>query len=105
MKKKLFPNFYFQGYLACAWGAHHIGYVLIVYGVVDAVCSASFGNLIQYVGRVPIFIGGAIINIICVIILFVWIPNPEQNYLFFIIAALWGAADAVWQTQINGKFV
>jgi len=92
------------GYLACAWGAHHIGYVLIVYGVVDAVCSASFGNLIQYVGRIPIFIGGAIINIICVIILFVWIPNPEQNYLFFIIAALWGAADAVWQTQINALY-
>lgn len=68
----------------------------------DAICSATFGNFIQYVGRVPIFLGGAILNLICVIILFEWTPNPEMSYLFFILAALWGAADAVWQTQING---
>ena len=26
-----------------------------------------------------------------------------QAYAFFIMAAAWGVADAVWQTQINGK--
>ena len=27
-----------------------------------------------------------------------------QAYVFFMMGALWGVADAVWQTQINGKF-
>ena len=82
----------------------NVGYVLITYGVVDAICSATFGNFIQYVGRVPIFLGGAFLNIICLVILWTWTPNPDQSYVFFFIAALWGAGDAVWQTQINGEF-
>ena len=92
-----------QGYITCAWGVQNVGYVLITYGVVDAICSASFGGFIKYVGRVPIFLGGAVLNLICVIVLFEWAPHPDQSYRFFIIAGLWGAADAVWQTQINGK--
>ena len=100
-------NFYFllQGYVSCAWGVSNVGYVLITYGVVDAICSATFGNFIQYVGRVPIFLGGAFLNIICLVILWTWTPNPDQSYVFFFIAALWGAGDAVWQTQINGEFL
>jgi len=92
------------GYVSCAWGVGNVGYVLITYGVVDAICSASFGGLIKYVGRVPIFLGGALFNLIAVIIMFSWSPNPEQSYVFFFIAALWGAADAVWQTQINALY-
>ena len=53
----------------------------------------------------PIFLGGALLNIICLVILWTWTPNPDQSYVFFLIAALWGAADAVWQTQINGKYI
>jgi len=30
-------------------------------------------------------------------------PNPDQEYMFYIFAALWGMGDAVIQTQINGK--
>ena len=97
----------------------------------------SFGIVIKYTGRVPIFVGGALINILVIIIFFTWTPNPHQvfkhqsiinftfvqwpllygqwlsinlqsfhifqAYVFFIMAALWGVADAVWQTQINGE--
>lgn len=35
--------------------------------------------------------------------MFVWRPNPDYYSVFFIIPGLWGMADAVWQTQINGK--
>merc|ERR1711997_14707 len=37
-------------------------------------------------------------------ILWTWTPNPDQSYVFFFIAALWGAGDAVWQTQINALY-
>lgn len=47
----------------CAWGIEKIGYVLVCYGVCDAVASVSFGPLIRYVGRLPIFIFGAAVNI------------------------------------------
>ncbi len=34
-----------------------------------------------------------------------WMPRPEEEYLLFVWAALWGAADAIWQTLINGENV
>jgi len=92
------------GYVSCAWGVSNVGYVLITYGVVDAICSATFGGLIKYVGRVSIFLGGCVLNIIALVILWTWTPNPDMPYVFFFIAALWGAADAVWQTQINALY-
>lgn len=34
-----------------------------------------------------------------------WTPYPGSEALFFILPALWGTADAVWQTQLNGGLV
>ena len=32
-----------------------------------------------------------------------WTPDPDYIYLFYLFAALWGAGDAIIQTQINGR--
>ena len=56
----------------------------------------------KHVGRISIFITGAVINLGVIIAFFAWIPNAEEAWVFYILAALWGIADAVWQTQING---
>lgn len=42
-------------------------------------------------------------NAALIVTLFLWTPNPDEKYVFFIIAGLWGVCDAIWQTQINGK--
>ena len=53
----------------------------------------------------PIFLLGAAINFAVMAVLFTWPPNPDQGYVFFVMAGLWGVADAVWQTQINGNML
>ena len=93
----------FQGYVSCAYGVQNVGFVLMAYGATDALCSFSFGFIIKHVGRVPIFVFGMLINAAVIVVLFTWSPHPKQAYLFYILAALWGMADAVWQTQINGE--
>lgn len=42
-------------------------------------------------------------NLACIITFLLWKPDPEQLYVFFVLPALWGMADAAWQTQTNGK--
>lgn len=42
-------------------------------------------------------------NLSCIISFLLWKPDPNQLAVFFVLAALWGAADAVWQTQTNGE--
>ena len=90
--------------MSCAWGIHRVGLVFIVYGVVDSICSFSFGFIIKRVGRVPFFVAAAALNYAAIIAFYQWLPRPDEAYGFFLVAAAWGAADAVWQTQINALY-
>ena len=109
--------------MTCAYGVHTVGRVLIVYGVFDSLASAGFGFVIQKVGRVPIFILGAAINFTVIVVMLSWQPQADQVFgkysqlnivkihnlkclfiVVYILAALWGTADAIWQTQINALY-
>ncbi|XP_050101118.1 UNC93-like protein [Anopheles aquasalis] len=93
-----------QAYVSCALGIHQIGYVMICFGVVNAICSIIFGSAMKYIGRVVIIILGAFVHGGCIIYLLYWRPHPEHQIVFFILSGLWGIGDAVWQTQINGLY-
>jgi hypothetical protein len=36
--------------------------------------------------------------------MFLWKPSENQIAVLFVLAGLWGLADAVWQTQINAFY-
>ncbi|XP_042887689.1 UNC93-like protein [Penaeus japonicus] len=91
-------------YVSCGLGVHMVGYVMICYGLCDAVCSYSFTPLVKAVGRVPVFSMGAVINLGVIITLKYWTPRPDDLAVFFVLSGLWGVADAVWQTQINALY-
>jgi len=92
------------GVVTCAYGVHTIGRVVIVFGVCNATFSFASGYIIKVVGRPAIFIFGAIMNIIVIIALLSWTPKVSEVYVAYILAALWGLGDAVWQTQINALY-
>lgn len=100
---------FFQGdftaaYVSCGLGVHMVGYVMICYGVCDALCSVSFSTLVKLVGRVPVFTMGALINFGVTTTLIYWGPRPDDTAIFFVLAGLWGISDAIWQTQINAFY-
>lgn len=82
-----------------------VGYIMVFYGVCDAVCSLGSTPLVRRFGRVPVFSLGFVINLVLIITFIYWLPHPDDLVWFFIIAGLWGVADAVWQTQINGTIL
>ncbi|XP_064466800.1 protein unc-93 homolog A-like [Ornithodoros turicata] len=93
-----------QAYVSCSWGIHRVGFVMITFGFTDAVFSMLFGAVIRKVGRLPIFLLGAVVSGALVAACFLWKPMPDQSYVFFLIAGFWGLADAVWQTQVNAFY-
>lgn len=93
-----------QAYVSCALGIHTIGYVMICFGVVNAICSLLFGSVMKYIGRCPIMVLGAAVHAGLVVWLLIWRPSPESQMIFYIISGLWGVGDAVWQTQVNGLY-
>ncbi|XP_013782499.1 protein unc-93 homolog A-like [Limulus polyphemus] len=95
---------YTKAFVSCAWGIHNVGYVMICFGVADALSSIALGQLIKWFGRIVIFTMGALVNVATLITMFLWKPLPDNVTVFFVIAALWGLSDAVWQTQINAVY-
>ncbi|XP_018318775.1 UNC93-like protein isoform X2 [Agrilus planipennis] len=93
-----------QAYISCALGISSVGYVMICFGVVNAICSLLFGSVMKYIGRQPIIALGALVHTGVSIWLLLWRPHPSNPILFFMAAGLWGVGDAVWQTQINGLY-
>lgn len=91
-------------FISCSWGIQNVGFVMICYGVADAIASITSGVAIKRLGRVPIFVFGAVVNLTLLVTFLYWRPDPNQPAVYFVIAALWGTADAIWQTQINAFY-
>ncbi|MFH4983877.1 hypothetical protein AB6A40_010586, partial [Gnathostoma spinigerum] len=94
-----------KAYIGCSLGISWIGFVMTAFGVADAICSLVFGPLLKLFGRMPLFVFGAVIDILMIMTLMIWQVNPGDTELFYVIAGVWGMADGVWNTQINGFWV
>merc|ERR1712117_319186 len=92
------------GFVTCAYGVHTVGRVLILFGVCDALASIGFGFIIKKVGRLPIFVLGASLNALVIIVMLAWTPTQSTLGVVYFLAALWGIGDAIWQTQINALY-
>ncbi|XP_029452830.1 protein unc-93 homolog A [Rhinatrema bivittatum] len=95
---------YTKSYVTCVLGIQFVGYVMICFAATDAVCSVLFGKLSQYTGRIALFALATGTNAACIIALLLWKPHPDQFAVFFVFSALWGMADAIWQTQTNALY-
>jgi len=92
------------GFVTCAYGVHTVGRVLILFGVCDALASIGFGFVIKKTGRLPIFILGALINALVIVVMLCWTPTTSTVGVVYVLASLWGVGDAIWQTQINALY-
>ena len=76
---------------------------MVCNGICQAASSYIFGRLVKYTGRIVVFVIAALINYGTIILMFLWEPVESQMILLFVIAGLWGIADAIWQTQVICK--
>ncbi|XP_049914777.1 protein unc-93 homolog A [Epinephelus moara] len=95
---------YTKNYVTCALGIHFVGYVMMCFGAANSICSFLFGRLARYTGRAALFFFAALTNFASIIALLYWRPHPDQLPVFFVFPALWGMADAIWQTQTNALY-
>ncbi|XP_052063053.1 protein unc-93 homolog A-like [Mytilus californianus] len=91
-------------YISCTIGIGNVGYVMIGYGIVNAICSVSFGKLMMYVGQIPLFAFAFVVHGGTQTGLLLWQPQQEPVYIIYIFAGLWGIGDAVIQAQVNALY-
>ncbi|XP_023203983.1 protein unc-93 homolog A-like [Xiphophorus maculatus] len=95
---------YNKNYVTCALGIHYVGFVMMCFGATNSLCSFLFGRIARYTGRAPLYFFAGATNLACIIALLFWRPHPDQLPVFFVFPALWGMADAIWQTQTNALY-
>ncbi|XP_078130655.1 protein unc-93 homolog A [Sander vitreus] len=95
---------YTKNYVTCALGIHFVGYVMMCFGATNSLSSFLFGRLARYTGRAALFLLAALVNFACIMVLLFWRPHPDELPVFFVFPALWGMADAIWQTQTNALY-
>lgn len=51
-----------------------------------------------------VFFSGMCVDLCIQFTLMFWLPSTEEEYVLYILSAMWGLTDGIWQTQINGKY-
>jgi predicted MFS family arabinose efflux permease len=92
-----------KSFVTCTRGPEFVGWTMICYGVCDTLGSYLFGFMVKHVGRAACFIAAACMNYAMIFTFLFWTRTVDEVYLLFLLPAIWGLGDAVWQTQINGN--
>ena len=104
VEKGFFLSDFTTGYISCIFGVGEVGWVLIAYGFSNATCSSFLGFVVEYTGRLPILFFGGVINLTVLAILLTWRAELDKLWAFFLLAGMWGIADAIWNTQLNATY-
>ncbi|XP_076750648.1 UNC93-like protein isoform X1 [Xylocopa sonorina] len=92
---------YNASFVSCAWGVNNIGYVMICFGVTNAVAALGTGSMMKLTGRRVLMAFAFCLHMGILFFLLRWKPTPEQNFIFFLMSGLWGLCDAMWLVQVN----
>ncbi|WAQ97261.1 UN93A-like protein [Mya arenaria] len=93
-----------RSYISCVLGVWNVGYVMIAYGISDALGSLTVGRLVKHTGFVPWFVAVFILHGGSMVTLLLWQPSPDHVAVFYLIAVCWGAGDAIIQTLVNALY-
>ncbi|XP_017753017.1 PREDICTED: UNC93-like protein [Eufriesea mexicana] len=92
---------YNASFVSCAWGISNIGYVMVCFGVTNAIASLGTGSVMKLTGRRPLMTFAFCLHMGILVFLLRWKPTPEQSSIFFLMSGLWGLCDAMWLVQVN----
>ncbi|XP_011868650.1 PREDICTED: UNC93-like protein [Vollenhovia emeryi] len=92
---------YNASFVSCAWGISNIGYVMICFGVTNAIAALATGAIVKLTGRKPVMIFAFCLHLSLFIYMLQWKPTPDQGIIFFLLSGLWGVCDSVWLVQVN----
>ncbi|KAL7300713.1 hypothetical protein TKK_0006693 [Trichogramma kaykai] len=92
---------YNAAFVSCAWGISNIGYVMICFGVVNAIAAPATGSAVKLTGRMPVMLFAFFLHMGILIAMLLWQPQTQQGAYFFLVSSLWGICDAIWLVQIN----
>lgn len=87
--------------MACGWGISRIGYVMIWFGIANAIAAALAGAVAKVVGRNKILLLTLIVHCCLIVWMKQWTAVPNDFLSYCSMAAIWGLLDGTWLVTIN----
>ncbi|CAG9561740.1 unnamed protein product [Danaus chrysippus] len=104
MQQAFFGADFTAAFVSCAVGTGTVGFVMMAYGLADAIGCVVTGYLAKLTGRMPMIGMATVLHSLLLISLLAWSPQQHQLYIMYIIAILWGFCDSIWLVQINAYY-
>ena len=93
-----------KSFVSCSLGIWNIGYVMICFGVANALFSVVSSRVAKYTGQAALFVFAFIVHGGLQVVLLYWEPSRDQVTYFYVAAGVWGLGNAIIQTQTNALY-
>lgn len=90
-----------QAFVACGWGVSRVGYVMIAFGISNAIAAALAGGASKIIGRNKILLFALIVHGALMLWMRQWIAVANDFIAYCSMAAIWGLVDGIWLVIIN----
>lgn len=104
LQQAFFGADFTAAFVSCAVGTGSVGFVMMTYGLADAIGCVLTGYVAKLTGRLPLICGATIAHAALFTAVLTWRPHPGQEYVLYVIAVLWGVCDSIWIVQINAYY-
>ncbi|KAJ8722223.1 hypothetical protein PYW08_004625 [Mythimna loreyi] len=104
LQQAFFGADFTAAFVSCAVGTGSVGFVMMTYGLSDAIGCVFTGYLAKLTGRIPLICGATIVQAALFSAVLTWRPHAGEGYVLYIIAVLWGLCDSIWIVQINAYY-
>ncbi|XP_045498485.1 UNC93-like protein [Colias croceus] len=104
MQQAFFGADFTASFVSCAIGTGTVGFVMLTFGIADAIGCVVTGYIAKITGRMPLICAATLVHSALFVTLLVWRPHAHQAYVMFVIAVLWGLSDSVWMVQLNAYY-
>ncbi|CAG9786874.1 unnamed protein product [Diatraea saccharalis] len=91
-------------FVSCAVGTGSVGFVMMTYGLADAIGCVITGYVAKVLGRLPMICLACVTHAALMAAVLAWRPHAADAPALYAVAVLWGLCDSVWIVQINAYY-
>ncbi|KAJ8308974.1 hypothetical protein KUTeg_013848 [Tegillarca granosa] len=88
-----------KSFISCPFGIQNVGFIIGTYGASTVISNIVLSRLARFTGSHFLYVLAFTLNMAIFAALYLW--TQDQEYYLYIIAALWGIPEGVWQAQTN----
>nr|KAG5700281.1 hypothetical protein BaRGS_022908 [Batillaria attramentaria] len=92
---------YTRSYVSCPVGIHMVGFVMAAHGATTPIVTWSFSRVVKLTGRYPLFVLAGLINLMLMVVMYLWTPDKDDIAVIFLAPICWGVSEGIWLTQTN----